>query len=72
MARVEGRQNLIDRLVALNGGKASLRAIYEAFSDDDLQQAVDLAEAATRDIQARGRLASVWSDDAPEVERAQN
>ncbi|WP_323034536.1 hypothetical protein [Pararhodobacter sp.] len=72
MARVESRQNLIDRLVDLNGGKASVRAIYETFDDAGLQQAVTHAEAAAQDIKVRGRLASVWSDDAPEIERGQN
>lgn len=71
MVDAADRQSLIERLVELDGGDAARRARrrdrYSSYSDASLRRAVDNAEAAARDIAARGRLAAVWSDTGGEI-----
>lgn len=62
------RQSMIERLVALNGGRASARRRYEQFSDEGLQRALELEMAAAEEIARIGRLAAVWSEDGAEID----
>ena len=54
------RQQLLSRLVALNGGRETSRALYEHFSLEGLRRAVDSAEVAARDTARYGRLGAIW------------
>lgn len=67
MVDVADRQSLLDRLVALNGGKASIRRAYASFSEADLAIAVADAEAVERDVARHGRLGAVWQDSGGEI-----
>ncbi|OYW61028.1 MAG: hypothetical protein B7Y84_02090 [Azorhizobium sp. 32-67-21] len=62
------RKQLIERLVALNGGRPAARKRYEAFSDETLVRALELEGSAAREIAARGRLAAVWSEDGTAID----
>ena len=53
------RQQLLSRLVALNGGRETSRALYEHFSLEGLRRAVDSAEVAARDTARYGRLGAI-------------
>lgn len=67
MADVVSRQSLIDRLVALEGGKAYVREVYASFSDADLASAVESAELAMADVARYGRLGAVWQGSGGEM-----
>ncbi|MEP9350579.1 hypothetical protein [Xanthobacter sp. KR7-225] len=72
MVDAADRQSSIERLVDMDGGdeamRASSRAFYATFSDDDLRATVSRRERVERDIARRGsRLAAVWSDTGGEI-----
>lgn len=71
MVDAADRQSWIERLAELDGGdeakRVRSRAFYSTLSDQSLRGALASAEAAAREIAARGRLAAVWSDTGGEI-----
>lgn len=61
------RKSLLEKIVALHGGKASARRRYERFSTEALRQCLPVEEEAAERIRRHGRLEAVWMEDGGEI-----
>lgn len=62
------RDAVLDRLVALNGGRDAVRAFFSQFSDADLRDELATAEKAMSEQRRVGsRLGAIWAETPFEV-----